>query len=256
MRPAGVALVAVLCACLGTPATALADVHVGAGQTVRELKAVGQDVRVDGTVTENALVIGGDLTIGPHGHVSTPIVIAGQLRTSPGARVSGDVTQFSGLGSDPSPWQVILACALLLALRTGAVWVLVSLALMLARDGPLTRLGALARERPLRTLLAGALASWGLAAAGVLLIISILGIPVALLIAAAFFMATALGIALALQSTADWPQATRLTRIALWIPVLGDALAALLAALGFGTALRAIGTTRPAHTHSTTHLTH
>src|SRR5439155_1506829 len=81
-------------AALLVPAAAAASVHVPRGQTVQDLKVIGQSIRVDGRALHSVIVVGGNLVVGPTGQVANVTVIGGRLQVTPGARLSGDVYQF------------------------------------------------------------------------------------------------------------------------------------------------------------------
>jgi len=228
---AGLALVAA--------APAAADVHVARGEVVNELRVLGQDVRIDGRARGPVVVIGGNLTLGPTGQAANVTVVAGRLETAPGAQLTGDVFQFGGSLPDLSGWRLLVALLAILGLRTALVWLGVAVAVALARAREFGGLVEVLRERPGRTLTAGVLATSGLLAGGVLLAISVVGAPAALMICGGLILALLVGLGVALGAIDPAPP-RRAVFLALAIPLIGDALLALATALGVGALLRRV----------------
>ena len=88
-------------------------VRIGSGVTVDEDEVVMGDVvsifgsaRVDGQVTGEVVVVFGDLTLGRNARVNDVVIVGGQLRRRPGARVRGDLNEigFGRLGRDWFDW--------------------------------------------------------------------------------------------------------------------------------------------------------
>jgi hypothetical protein len=220
-----------------TASPAAADVHVGRGEVVSEVRVLGQDVRIDGRARGPVVVIAGDLTVGPAGRAANITVIGGKLTTLPGARLSGDVFQFGGAPPSLAGWRLPLALLLGLGVRTLLVWLAVVGAESLAATAPLKQLAETGRRAPGRTILAGVLATCGLIAASVLLALTVIALPAALMICGALTFALLVGLAVAMAAPASPPR-RRGVFIALAIPVIGDALLALATALGVGALLR------------------
>jgi hypothetical protein len=237
-RPTVLLGVGALALMLAAPAAA--NVHVARGQVVDELRVLGQDVRIDGRARGPVVVIAGNLTVGPTGRAANVTVVGGRLETEVGGQLSGDVFQFGGSLPDVSGWRLLAVLLALLALRTALVWLGVAAALPLARARQLRPLVGVLRERPARTLLAGILAASGLLAVSVLLAITVVGAPAALMILGALSLAMLVGAAVAIGAI-DPPPRRRSIFVALAIPLLGDALLALAAAIGVGTLLRLVG---------------
>ncbi len=227
-------LLAAAGALLVLAAPAAADVQVPRGQLVDELRVLGQNVRIDGRARGPVVVIGGNLTVGPTGQAANVTVVGGRLETAAGGRLSGDVFQFGGSLPELSGWRLLGALLALLVLRTALVWLAVAAALPLARARQLSPLIRVLRERPARTLSAGILAASGLLAVSVLLAITVVGAPAALMIIGA------LTLAVLVVGACDPPLPRRPIFVALAIPLLGDALLALAAAVGVGTLLRLV----------------
>lgn len=83
------------------------SVSVAADEIVMgDLVAVLGSARVDGQVTGEVVVVLGDLILGPESRVDDVTVVAGEIRRSPGARVTGQMNSvgFAGLGGDWVDW--------------------------------------------------------------------------------------------------------------------------------------------------------
>ena len=223
---------------LAVAGPAFADVHVARGQVVTELRVVAQSVRVDGRARGPVVVVGGSLTVGATGEVANVTVIGGHLRTAPGARVRGDVFQFGGAWPALDGWRVLLAIGLALLARTIVVWLVVAAARLAAARPRIDDVLAVARDRPGRALLVGALAWSGLLALSVLLAISLIGLVVAFALWGLLALAAMTGVALGFHTLENDRAAYRIVLASLAIPVLGDALIALAGVVGLGTLLR------------------
>lgn len=65
-------------------------------ETVSNFVVIGGDATVNGTVSEDAVVIGGDLNVGPTGKIhGASVAIFGKIIKDPGAEVSNDTFEFS-----------------------------------------------------------------------------------------------------------------------------------------------------------------
>lgn len=231
----------VVLAAFALPSLADAATTVPRGQTVRDVKAIGADVRVDGTVAGRMIVVDGNLVIGPTGTVRDATVIGGTVTFEPGGRVRGDVFQLGATFPEPAGWTLVLVLLGLLAMRLVVSWLLVGAASWIAASQGTLGLSRAARDRPLRTLTVGALAGIGMFAASILLAITVLGLVLAVALWGALLVAVSFGIAL---STGEWlaePGVRRTAIGALTIPVIGDALAALAAIAGLGAFVRFAG---------------
>jgi hypothetical protein len=217
-----------------------ADVIVPRGQVVTELRVLGQDVRIDGRALGPVTVVGGSLTVGPAGQAANVTVVGGRLETEPGGRLSGDVFQLGGQLPELSGWPLLGALLVALALRTALVWLLVAAVVPLACSRQLAPLVGVLRKRPARTVIAGILATSGLLALSMLLAITVVGAPGALMIIGVLVLAVLAGAAAAIGALDAVPP-RRPIFVALAIPLLGDALLALAAAIGVGTLLRLVG---------------
>ena len=146
----------------------LGNLHVGAG-----------DVTLDGPVSGNAFVGAGSLSLGPNARIEGKLRFhGGTLNRDPEAQVVGGVVQrpsrahrhdwMSGERMTRG-WMWSLGLVALAALLAGAL------------PGPSQRLAQELRERPGMTTLLGFLALTAIPVAAVMLMITIIGIPIALL---------------------------------------------------------------------------
>lgn len=238
-------LLALSGAALAVPASALAEVQVARGQSVDELRVLGDDVRVDG-VLRNVLVVDGNVTVGPTGRLEGGVLIGGRLRIEPGGRLSGEFAEIGGTWPQPGGWPLTLGLIGLLIFRSLAVWWLVRIAAVLARFDLLSSLVGVARARPLRSLLVGALAGFGLAAGTLVLALSVLGLAVALALAGVLIAGSVVGVSMALAALGTGAGPHRLLLVPLLLPVLGDALLALASVAGLGALLRYAADVEPA----------
>lgn len=242
MLAAGTALL------LWAPASAAADTVVPAGQTVVEITTFGQDVTLNGTSAGSVIVIGGDLTIGPHGRAGDGVtVIGGELRTAPSATVHGDVLQVGGRIPHPSAWMLTATVAALIAARLLGVWLILRLASIFEGWATTTKVLAASRRRPLRSTLVGALLAAGILAAGLLLALSIVGLLFAVALGGVLLLAAALGIAFVLQPLRDARHRHTIT-LALAVPLVGDALLAMATLVALGAAFHYLVDERTAST--------
>lgn len=93
-------LVAILCICTTAYAQEIVKVFesgaIEQGTTVENAVIVFGDLSVDGRVKEAAVVIGGDLNVGPTGQVDgDTVVVFGKLNKEPGAAVLGKTVELS-----------------------------------------------------------------------------------------------------------------------------------------------------------------
>lgn len=144
------------------------DIHVGGGQ-----------VTLDGPVTGDAFVAAGSLNLGPNARVEGRLKFrGGELNRDPAAQVVGGLVQvpvhmhsheWSPGDRMTRGWMWSLGLVMLAALLAGAL------------PGPSQRLAQELRERPAMTTLLGFLALTAIPVAAVLLMITIVGIPIAIL---------------------------------------------------------------------------
>jgi len=237
-------VIAAAIALLATAAPALADVQVAQHQVVNELRVVGQDVTIDGTARGPVFVIGGNVSVGTSGQAANVTVIGGQIRTAPGAQLHGDVFQFGGPSPELNGWSLAAALLAALALHTLLVWIVVRAGMRLAATRHVQPLADALRERPARTAGAGVLASAGLLALSFLLLLTVVGMPIALMIWGLLIITVPLGVATLSDLLPELPRGRALVLIAA-IPLVGDALLALAMAVGTGALLRVIARASP-----------
>ena len=240
MRPPLYALVG-LVTLLAAPAVARADVIIPAGQTVSYLTLVGGNAQVDGTVTGPVVIIDGSLNVGPHGTLRDGArLFGGHLTAAPGARISGPILQIGSPWPELNAQSAIGLIAALLLIRTLLALAILAIAKRLARRFPRRRERTVLHDRPGRTLLTGALTLTGIAAASVLLVLSVVGIPIAICLAGLTLLGAALGIAQVINPTLEEPgDDEQLVGILTLTPFIGDALLALATIVGLGIGLAA-----------------
>lgn len=239
------AFLAAMLAALIASAPAAANVHVSRGQTVNEIRVIGQDVTVDGVARGPVIVIGGNLSIGPHGEAANITVIAGTVRAAPGSRLRDDVFQFGGPTPELNGWLLVAALLGFLALRTGVVFGAVALGRRLAESRYQTSLSAAASDRHGRLLAAGILAAAGLLALSVICLLSIAGLLITLIIWGFLLIGLITGIA-ALAEPIREMRLQRATDVLVSVPLIGDALLSLALVVGVGVLLRRLTTSKAA----------
>ena len=168
-------------------------IHVHADEVVRgDVVALGGDVRIEGEVTGNVVVVGGDLDAGPDAQVGgQALALGGRVDASTGANIEGGVVSLSLL---PSQWfrdaergRLARAGRILgLVLRLG-VFLVAAAILGAVFPQRIRRATATMGNSFLRCFGLGVLALTGglfaVAVASVLLAITLVGIPLALLLA-------------------------------------------------------------------------
>lgn len=243
MRRCALALIPI-CVALAAAAPAWANVHVPRGTTVNEIRVLGQDVEIDGRAKGPVIVIGGTLTVGPTGEATNVTVIGGSIRTARGGSLRGDVFQFGGAIPDLSGWRLGAVVAAALLIRGLLIWALVGAARRIAASRYVCEFADRVGRAPGRTLAAGALASLGALALGVLSTLTVVGIPVALMLAGALIIGLVAGTAIVARAMPEAHSARGTMVLWLVIPGLGDALLALSLALGIGGILGWLGRVR------------
>ena len=206
---------------------------------------VGHDAVVDRPV-ERIVVVGGDVTLGPRAHVTGDVIVLfGDLRRAPGARVDGSeyVVGRGLIDWIPGPgWVAGLVLVLGLLVYRIAVWAAVcAIAATLPRTTTFERWASGWEWRPGAALAIGILAVViALPALGLLAITGV-GLPLALLGLAGLLIASGAGLALFREGPL-WPR--RPNRIAyaayLLLPPALEAGLLLTAAGGLGSAISAI----------------
>lgn len=173
------------------------------GQEVTSAVAIGSPVQVDGTVRENAVSIGGDVRIGPTGVVEgDAVAIGGKVVLAPGAHVNGKTTS---TGSSLSHLRRALAAtipalAVGLGVLAGAALVIgslgsVALAVVVLFLFPDHVRGARLHleSQPGKILAVGALALFLALPILTFLTLTVIGIPLAFVVAGLLMAALVLG---------------------------------------------------------------
>lgn len=225
-------------ALLIAPAIARADLNVGSDNHVKEVKTIGEDVRIDGTTSGPVVVIDGDLVIGPSGHVNGATVIGGRIQTQPGGELSGEVFHIAGQWPAIATWQILTAILVLFALRIVLSWTIVAFATQVTDTATVKTLTDLVRTRPIKAFAVGALAAFGIGAGAIVAALTVVGLAVAAALLGLLLVATVLGIAVGFTAAGTTATTRRLTVATLAVPIAGDALAALAAIVGMGAVLR------------------
>ncbi len=251
----------------GAAVGVLADVIVD-GEVSGDAVAVMGDNTINGTVNGNVVAVLGDVRLGPKARVMGDIVCVGggDLTRAPGAVVEGKIIKKSvGKFHVSSPlqswWTHGLSLGRPLAFGAGLAWLWIftvcGLAfyalLALLFPGGLRRTGDLLVQRPVAVIFSGLLTMIALPLIFVLLLVTIIGIPVALivlptgvLLSVLFGKAAIYGlIGRRLSGDSLHPSLAVLAGGMLFVllylvPVVGLALSLLVSFLGFGCALTAL----------------
>lgn len=174
-----------------------ADAVIEEGTTVGDVAVIFGDLIVNGTISEDAAVIGGNLKVGPTGKIlGDSAVIFGRIIKSPGAEINNNVVEIPLCGKTclhnwEFPILSLFAMGILgLAMLVGffVVFLLISL-VFTDRVG---RSSFYIQTFPWKSLLYGFASSILIVPAILLLVVSIIGIPVIplfiiVLLAASFF---------------------------------------------------------------------
>ena len=232
-------------AALVVVAPAAANVHISHGQTVNEIRVIGQDVRVDGDARGPVIIIGGNLTVGPRGQAANITVIGGAVLAEPGSRLHGDVFQFGGAIPEINGWLLALVVLSLLAVRALLACGAVALGRKLGRSRYQPILSSIARDRPARLFTAGILATAGLLAFSIICLITIAGALITLIIWGLLIAALIAGIAVLNEPVSEMGLGSGIY-VVIAIPVIGDALLAFALTVGAGVLLRRLSSTREA----------
>jgi uncharacterized RDD family membrane protein YckC len=180
----------------GAAVGVMADVIVD-GEVTGDAVAVMGDNRINGTVGGNAVCVLGDVFLGPKAKIGGDIVcVAGNVHREPGAEVGGMIVKKSiggnkqfGPGFDRW-WQHGLKLGRPLATGPGTSWLWLFTAFMVAFyvmlalvfPGGIRKTGDMLVRRPVAVIVSSILAILALPVLFILLLITIVGIPVALLV--------------------------------------------------------------------------
>ncbi|MGE5334197.1 MAG: hypothetical protein ACM3N4_05815 [Nitrososphaerota archaeon] len=231
------------------------------GRVSSDVMAVGGDIAVSGEVDGRVLALGGNVTLLPGARIGGDVqAVGGSVSRSPGVVVGGQVD--SGITTDqflPTNFTSIIPVRLDWA--DVLFWAFSGLIISLFLPSQLIRVRLMARRQPVGSLFIGALAyAIGLVSA-LVLVLTCLGIPLALAIGivlwgGSIFGTAALGLWL---GSALVPGATRYKRlpfimatvlgvtllaIASTAPVVGGIIRVLVSAAGLGAVLLTIMTIR------------
>jgi hypothetical protein len=177
------------------------DLEVREGEVVREAVALGGDVVVRGEVENDAVAIGGDVFVGSSGRVGgSAVSIGGALEIEPGGHVEGDRVEVGNLGPgflgagflnhEDAPRR---GFKLMRGLLTLLVLVFIGWFAMLLFGERLSAIADVAQHSFGRSLLAGLLVLVLWLPTVVLFAITVIGIPVAIVLAVAVPLAIFVG---------------------------------------------------------------
>ena len=161
------------------------DVKVAAGNVTMDgsidgaLKVAAGRVRINGPVTGNASIAAGTLELGPAARIQGKLTFHGDdLRQDPAAQVAGGVVHVA----PHTRWYNRSSGDRFLHGWAWTIGLMVLAGILAATlPGPSNRMANELREHPGSTLLSGFLAFTAIPIAGVLLMLTIVGIPIALL---------------------------------------------------------------------------
>jgi hypothetical protein len=159
---------------------------VAKGQTVDNVVVFGSDAVIKGTVKGSVVVINGNLSVEKTAKIKDVVlVIGGEMTQEQGAKVTDEVYDFA-FGNGASLGFIVAGVLLLTdwGLRLGISLLLIIMAILtlLLMRNKTEILTKVVKERPIKTLLIGAITSVLLIVVGALLGVSIVGIPLALLL--------------------------------------------------------------------------
>ena len=242
------------------------------GEVRRDAVAVMGSVTINGKVGGEVVAVMGDVVLGPKAELDGDVVaIGGTLQRDPGAIVRGEVTRV-GVGKlsvaklqTPSAlrawWDHALGHGALFGFGAGLGWLAVPVLLALGFyallalvfPGGIRRTGDMLVQRPGAVVLSALLTLMALPVLFVLLLVTVVGIPVALLglpagivVGVAFGKAAIYGLVgrKLMQDRAPLAVSVLIGGVVVALlfaaPVAGLALAALTAALGLGCSIAAL----------------
>ena len=255
----------------GEAVAIMGDLRIN-GEVRRDAVAVMGSVTINGKVGGEVVAVMGDVVLGPKAEVDGDVVaIGGTLQRDPGAIVRGEVTRV-GVGKlsvaklqTPSAlrawWDHALGHGALFGFGAGLGWLAVPVLLALGFyallalvfPGGIRRTGDMLVQRPGAVVLSALLTLMALPVLFVLLLVTVVGIPVALLglpagivVGVAFGKAAIYGLVgrKLMQDRAPLAVSVLIGGVVFALlfaaPVAGLALAALTAALGLGCSIAAL----------------
>ena len=250
---------------VGEAVAIMGDLRID-GEVRRDAVAVMGSVTINGKVGGEVVAVMGDVVLGPKAEVDGDVVaIGGTLQRDPGAIVRGEVTRV-GVGKlsvaklqTPSAlrawWDHALGHGALFGFGAGLGWLAVGFYALLALvfPGGIRRTGDMLVQRPGAVALSALLTLMALPVLFILLLITVVGIPVALLglpagivVGVAFGKAAIYGLVgrKLMQDRAPLAVSVLIGGVVFALlfaaPVAGLALAALTAALGLGCSIAAL----------------
>ncbi|HET7577705.1 MAG TPA: hypothetical protein VFK33_00370 [Bacillales bacterium] len=183
------------------------DTVIEQGQKVETVVVFGNDAVVKGTVNEGVIVIDGNLNIKStadiHGVV---LVIGGHVQQQAGAKVTEDVLSFAfghGIKFGFLLAATLLAASWLARLALSLLFLILAFAAGLWLKDKLDPLQSTVRRTPGKLILIGAITSVLLTAVDLLLVISVIGIPVAAVLLILPFVFFCIGLAVTGRMTAE-----------------------------------------------------
>ena len=168
------------------------DLYLGPGETVDNLVTLNGDVTIAGHVLENAFTANGDIHVLPGGRVDgNAVSVTGKVVVDEGGFVSGDQVQVGeGAGRVRDARPVVIDRNTGFGGAGWFFWLLgglgLGLLLVLLAGGSLKSVGHELTVRPGRSALIGFLSPFVLLVLFIILLISVIGIPVALLMIPSF----------------------------------------------------------------------
>jgi cytoskeletal protein CcmA (bactofilin family) len=163
--------------------------------------ALNGDVEVWGWVTGSVRVVNGRVVLGSAARVDGDVWVAnGQVARSPGARVGGRILQGQLGGPPPTVRRPLADAAGRMLARVAALWVLVGSATLAAAvaalfPAPVSRIASTLSTAPGASLVAGVLLWALLPPLGLVLAVSIVGIPLLALLPFALSLLALVGLA-------------------------------------------------------------
>ena len=159
------------------------DASVPDGASYDNVVVIFGNINVDGVVSKDIVVVGGDITVGPTGKVNgDAVVVMGKLVKAPGAEVSKDVVAMP-FGRSLCAGSCIIPILGFATLSAFGVFMIIGfLALLLfiaiVFTDKVGRASFYAEKKPFMSLLYGIIVAALIAPVTTLLVISIVGIPV------------------------------------------------------------------------------
>jgi len=231
------------------------------GRVSNDVVAVGGSIVVSGEVDGRVLALGGNVTLLPGAHIAGDVqTFGGSVSRSPGVEVDGRIDP--GMTTDQFTLPNVTSIIPVRLDWTDVIfWAFSGLVISLFLPSQLTRVRLMARHQPLGSLFLGLLAYVIGVVAGVALVLTCLGIPLALAIGVvlwggSIFGTAALGLWI---GSALVPGATNRRRlpfilatvlgvsmlaIASTAPVIGGIIRVLVSCAGLGAVLLSIATMR------------